>query len=234
MLSNRKAHFVWALVLSAGTLDRVGQTSRLAAQGTTGTVLGTVTDSSGGTMPEATIRVTNSGTNATQIVTSDAQGRYRVPDLPVGDYQSKRRRRASRACCPQGSRSTRAPTWWWIFLCSGTGDAGGDGRGRCYYVETTLSAIRRPSRQRKCAICRSTAQLRGTDPSGSGRGQRNGRGAAHEFLHRLQQLLVCFRLSPDGQEKSSTAQTSRIIRPRIGSGFWERRWASMPSQSFRC
>ncbi len=33
------------------------------------------------------MRVINSGTNATQITTSDAQGRYRVPDLSVGEYQ---------------------------------------------------------------------------------------------------------------------------------------------------
>ena len=86
MLSNAKAHFVCSLVLTAGLLIGLANL-RLAAQGTTGTVLGTVTDSSGGAVPEATIRVTNSGTNATQIVTSDAQGRYRVPDLPVGNYQ---------------------------------------------------------------------------------------------------------------------------------------------------
>jgi len=86
MLSNRKARFVCALILSAGLLIGFGNI-RLAAQGTTGTVLGTVTDSTGGTIPEATVRVTNSGTNASQIVMSDAQGRYRAPDLPVGEYQ---------------------------------------------------------------------------------------------------------------------------------------------------
>jgi len=84
-MRNEKARFVCALVLSAGLLTGFGSL-RLAAQGTTGTVLGTVTDSTGGAIPEATVRVTNSGTNATQIVTSDAQGRYRVPDLPVGSY----------------------------------------------------------------------------------------------------------------------------------------------------
>lgn len=57
------------------------------AQGTTGTILGTVTDSSGGAVPDATVRITNTGTSATQVITSDAQGRYSVPDLPVGDYQ---------------------------------------------------------------------------------------------------------------------------------------------------
>jgi outer membrane receptor protein involved in Fe transport len=67
-------------ILFTGTVQRVW------AQGTTGTILGTVTDSSGGAIPDATVRVTNSGTNATQVITSDAQGRYRLSDLPVGDY----------------------------------------------------------------------------------------------------------------------------------------------------
>ena len=77
---------VYALALSV--LFLVGLSDmRLAAQGTTGTILGTVTDASGGTIPEATVTLTNTGTNATQTVMSDAQGRYRVPDLPVGQYQ---------------------------------------------------------------------------------------------------------------------------------------------------
>ena len=82
----RSRRLVCALALSV--LFLVGLSDmRLAAQGTTGTILGTVTDASGGTIPEATVTLTNTGTNATQTVTSDAQGRYRVPDLPVGQYQ---------------------------------------------------------------------------------------------------------------------------------------------------
>ncbi len=59
----------------------------LAAQGTTGTILGTVTDSSGGAIAEATVTVTNVGTSATQSVTSDALGRFTVPNLGIGDYE---------------------------------------------------------------------------------------------------------------------------------------------------
>lgn len=81
-----KARFVWILVLTAGLLIALASV-RVAAQGTTGTILGTVTDTSGGAIPETMVRVTNTGTNATVIVTSDAQGHYRAPDLPVGGYQ---------------------------------------------------------------------------------------------------------------------------------------------------
>jgi len=60
---------------------------RLAGQGATATILGTVTDSSGATIPDASVQVQNAGTGATQSATSDAEGRYRVADLPVGNYQ---------------------------------------------------------------------------------------------------------------------------------------------------
>ena len=84
-----KPRLVCALVLSVGLLI-VAVNVRVMAQSASsasGTILGTVTDSSGGVIPDAKVQVTNTGTSATQVVTSDAQGRYRVPDLSVGDYQ---------------------------------------------------------------------------------------------------------------------------------------------------
>jgi hypothetical protein len=76
------------LVLSVTAALLMGALNlRLAAQGTTGTILGTVTDTSAGVVPEANVQVTNTGTGASQTLMSDAQGRYRVPDLPVGDYE---------------------------------------------------------------------------------------------------------------------------------------------------
>ena len=61
--------------------------SRLEAQGTTATILGTVTDSTGAAIPGAAVQVKNVGTGLTQSTQSDPQGRYRVPDLAVGDYE---------------------------------------------------------------------------------------------------------------------------------------------------
>lgn len=86
MLSNRKLRIACAILLGVGLLMGVASV-RLTAQGTTGSILGTVSDSSGGVLPEAVVHVRNTGTNATVSVTSDAQGRYRVPDLPVGEYE---------------------------------------------------------------------------------------------------------------------------------------------------
>jgi len=57
------------------------------AQVATATILGSVTDTSGAVIPEATIQVRNIGTGATQSTTSDGQGRYNVPDLGIGDYE---------------------------------------------------------------------------------------------------------------------------------------------------
>jgi hypothetical protein len=64
-----------------------GGLSRLGAQGATATISGTVTDSSGAAIPEAAIQVKNVGTGAQQTTASDGQGRFRVPDLGVGDYE---------------------------------------------------------------------------------------------------------------------------------------------------
>ena len=55
-------------------------------QATTATILGTVTDSSGAAIPAATVQVRNTGTSQTQEVQTDAQGRYRIPELGLGEY----------------------------------------------------------------------------------------------------------------------------------------------------
>ncbi len=61
--------------------------TRLDAQATTATVLGTVTDMSGAAIADAGVQVKNIGTGITQSVTTDAGGRFRVPDLGLGSYE---------------------------------------------------------------------------------------------------------------------------------------------------
>src|SRR6266849_6489943 len=56
-------------------------------QGATATILGNVVDSSGAAIADAAIQIRNTATSATQKAVSDAEGRYRVPDLPIGDYE---------------------------------------------------------------------------------------------------------------------------------------------------
>ena len=55
-------------------------------QGFTAEVLGTVTDNSGASVPQAIISATNSGTGLKTAVTSDAKGGYILPQLAPGDY----------------------------------------------------------------------------------------------------------------------------------------------------
>src|SRR5512145_1778525 len=58
----------------------------VAAQAVTGTLLGTVTDTTGAVLPGATVTVTNTDTGYSRTVTADASGEYAVPSLPTGTY----------------------------------------------------------------------------------------------------------------------------------------------------
>jgi hypothetical protein len=58
----------------------------LFGQGATGSVSGRVTDASSAAVPGATVSIKNTATSATQTVNTDDQGRYAVPDLPIGPY----------------------------------------------------------------------------------------------------------------------------------------------------
>src|SRR5690242_17761282 len=75
------------LVAVVSTLFILGINLHLGAQGSsTGTILGTVKDVSGGVIPDAMVIVTNTGTNARQVAVSDSQGRYRINLLDIGEY----------------------------------------------------------------------------------------------------------------------------------------------------
>ena len=58
-----------------------------AAQVTTGTLSGIVTDQSGGAVPGATVSVRNVDTNVTRALTTDGDGRYRAQALEPGTYE---------------------------------------------------------------------------------------------------------------------------------------------------
>src|SRR5262245_24625340 len=67
------------LILLAGTATAV-------AQETTGSILGTVRDSSGAVVAGATVVVTNTGTNVSTTVASNDSGAFEVPYLAPGAY----------------------------------------------------------------------------------------------------------------------------------------------------
>ena len=58
----------------------------LLAQTFRGTVLGTVTDSSGAAVPGATVTIKNLDTGLTRVVATSEDGSYAAPELPIGTY----------------------------------------------------------------------------------------------------------------------------------------------------
>lgn len=57
-----------------------------AAQVPTGTILGWVKDVQGGVIPGATVTATNTGTQFSRSTTTDLEGQYMLPLLPIGNY----------------------------------------------------------------------------------------------------------------------------------------------------
>jgi hypothetical protein len=57
------------------------------AQTTAGRLVGTVTDESGASVPQAAVRATNLGTGVARAATTDMAGNYTVPNLAVGSYE---------------------------------------------------------------------------------------------------------------------------------------------------
>lgn len=57
------------------------------AQAVNGTVVGSVTDSTGAILPGATVTITDTGTNTSRSITTDANGYYAFPNLMPGNYR---------------------------------------------------------------------------------------------------------------------------------------------------
>src|SRR3974390_1117205 len=51
-----------------------------------GTILGTVTDTSGAVISGATVKAKNSGTGLERTAQSSAEGNYSISELPIGTY----------------------------------------------------------------------------------------------------------------------------------------------------
>lgn len=73
--------------LGALFIMQTGITSHLHAQVYSGTIVGTVTDSTGAAVAGATVTAVNTATNETRTATTSAQGDYAIPQLPGATYQ---------------------------------------------------------------------------------------------------------------------------------------------------
>src|SRR5262245_51058792 len=60
---------------------------RLHAQVATGTILGIVTDTTGGAVPGAQVNATNLDTQFSRSATTDLNGQYSLLLMPVGKYK---------------------------------------------------------------------------------------------------------------------------------------------------
>jgi len=80
--------FRWLLTLSAAALFFVvALVTPGAAQENRATIVGTITDQNGASIPNAAVKATNIETNAVTTTTSNGAGLYTLPFLPVGKYQ---------------------------------------------------------------------------------------------------------------------------------------------------
>jgi hypothetical protein len=78
---NTALRIVWLALLTLGSAVPTAH-----GQAVSGTILGTVTDSSGGVMANAKVTIVNEGTSLTRVVTADPNGEYTAPSLPPGRY----------------------------------------------------------------------------------------------------------------------------------------------------
>jgi hypothetical protein len=71
-------------ILALFLISGAGQ---ISAQTQNASISGTVADSTGAVIAEAAVQVRNVGTGIVQTTATDPQGRYRVPDLVIGEYE---------------------------------------------------------------------------------------------------------------------------------------------------
>lgn len=64
----------------------LGAIRTTSAQSDRGTIQGLVTDQSGAVVPNAKVEILHSATGTVTTVSSNSEGRYTAPNLPLGDY----------------------------------------------------------------------------------------------------------------------------------------------------
>jgi Carboxypeptidase regulatory-like domain len=75
--------FAFRIVLAAFLIG----VTPLSAQSTYGTILGTVKDSSGATVPDASVKITNVDENTIREVKTNSNGDYEAPNLLPAHYR---------------------------------------------------------------------------------------------------------------------------------------------------
>ena len=76
-----------SLIALAGLLLTLVPSAVMGQSGASGSLTGVVRDQNGANMPGVSVTVSNLGTGATRVVTSNDEGRWMVPALSVGTYE---------------------------------------------------------------------------------------------------------------------------------------------------
>lgn len=76
---------IW--VVTCSLVLTVPGAARVRAQAVRATILGTVKDTTGATLPGVTVEAKNVGTGLAQSAVTNGQGRFNLPDLPLGTYE---------------------------------------------------------------------------------------------------------------------------------------------------
>ena len=79
-------HKTTRLIVATAVLVLSPLVSVARAQGTTATIVGTITDSSGGALPGTLVTARNADTGLARSVPAGADGAYRLEFLPIGNY----------------------------------------------------------------------------------------------------------------------------------------------------
>jgi hypothetical protein len=85
MRIEKRSRFAFAALLAIICI--VSVTEQVYGQSTTGVISGVVTDERQAVISNATVTARNVGTNESRSATTDSDGRYRLPNLPVGQYE---------------------------------------------------------------------------------------------------------------------------------------------------
>lgn len=89
MFSTRTFFLFVFIILVVAAMILLMSISLTAQDAATGAIRGTVTDHSGGRIPQASIVVVNTATGARYSATSDGEGRFTIDLLPPGDYSAR-------------------------------------------------------------------------------------------------------------------------------------------------
>lgn len=77
---------LWSLQISSVLLLTIVVCQSALAQTVVGRISGTVQDSNGASVPNASVKIINKANNSERVVTTDESGFYTITNLPVGTY----------------------------------------------------------------------------------------------------------------------------------------------------